>query len=72
MAGPDQAAKQSSEVLQQRGKLPRCPIRMAVGGAAIAAVIGYTVLFTKKKPEATALDVAKVATGGTPPTASRN
>ncbi|CAI0427558.1 unnamed protein product [Linum tenue] len=71
MAGPDQAARQSSEVLQQRSGLPKCPVKMAVVGAVIAAGLGYTVLFAKKKPEATALDVAKVASGGNPPSATK-
>ncbi|GFP94116.1 hypothetical protein PHJA_001556000 [Phtheirospermum japonicum] len=57
------ATQHSSEVLHQRSKMPLCPARMAVGGIAVAAVLGYLTLYTKKKPEATALDVARVATG---------
>ncbi|CAA2968127.1 transmembrane [Olea europaea subsp. europaea] len=52
-----------SEVLHQRSKLPFPPIRMAIGGFAVALTLGYFTLYSKKKPEATALDVAKVATG---------
>ncbi|KAJ8766819.1 hypothetical protein K2173_008373 [Erythroxylum novogranatense] len=63
MAGSDQAAKHSSEVLHQRRNVGRCPVRMAMGGVAIAAALGYLVLYSKKKPEATALDVAKATTG---------
>lgn len=61
------AAAQKSEVLNQTRKLSVCPAKMAVGGLAIAVTIGYITLYSKKKPEATALDVAKTATGtGTP------
>lgn len=51
------------EVLHQTSKLPFGPMRMAVIGFAVAATIGYFTLYTKKKPEATAVDVAKVASG---------
>ncbi|GKU87214.1 hypothetical protein SLE2022_186560 [Rubroshorea leprosula] len=71
MAGPDQAAQHSSEVLQQRKKLTQCPMKMAVGGFAIVATIGYMVLYSKKKPEASALDVAKVASGTARPENTR-
>ncbi|KAM0000487.1 hypothetical protein Hdeb2414_s0426g00891201 [Helianthus debilis subsp. tardiflorus] len=50
-------------VLHQRRSLPFSTTTMAVVGFLMAAGIGYAVLYTKKKPEATALDVAKVATG---------
>ncbi|KAA0035091.1 putative transmembrane protein [Cucumis melo var. makuwa] len=62
MKGPS-PAQHTTEVLHQRKKLPVCPMRMAIGGFAIAATLGYFVLYTKKKPEASALDVAKVTTG---------
>ncbi|EOY29530.1 Uncharacterized protein TCM_037040 [Theobroma cacao] len=62
MAGPHQAAQHSTEVLHQTRKGP-CPVKMAVGGFVMAATIGYFVLWSKKKPEASALDVAKVTTG---------
>lgn len=63
MAGPNQAAQQSTEVLHQRSKLPYSPMRMAIGGVAVVVTIGYFVLYSKKKAEASALDVAKVTTG---------
>lgn len=63
MAGADQAAQQSTEVLHQRGKMRVCPVRAVMGGLAVAATIGYFVLYSKKKPEASALDVAKVTAG---------
>jgi len=68
MAGPAQAAKQSSEVLRQRKSLGICPLRAAAVGAVIIGGIGYVVLYSKKKPEASAGDVAKVMSGvgGTP------
>lgn len=50
-------------VLHQRGKLPICPAKLALGGVAIVMTIGYFTLYSHKKPEATALDVAKVSTG---------
>ncbi|KAL3744167.1 hypothetical protein ACJRO7_013429 [Eucalyptus globulus] len=63
MAIPNQAASAAQEVLHQRKKLPVNPMKLAVGGVAVTVVLGYMVLCTKKKPEASALDVAKVATG---------
>ncbi|CAN6808816.1 unnamed protein product [Brassica oleracea] len=68
MAGPDQAAKQSSEVLCQRRSLGICPVRAAAVGFVIIGGLGYMVLYSKKKPEASAGDVAKVISGvaGTP------
>lgn len=77
MAGPEQSkaggsseamkgaaqGMHTTEVLQQRSKAPFCPMRMAVGGFAIVVTLGYLTLYSKKKPEASALDMAKVATG---------
>ncbi|OMO61730.1 hypothetical protein CCACVL1_23296 [Corchorus capsularis] len=71
MAGPDQAARHSSEVLHQTRKGGPCPMKMAVGGIAIAATLGYFVLYSKKKPEASALDVAKVVSGVAKPENTR-
>ncbi|KAF4370438.1 hypothetical protein F8388_016175 [Cannabis sativa] len=65
------AGQNSTEALHQRSKLPYCPMRMALGGFAIAMTLGYFTLYSKKKPEATALDVAKVATGTSSPENTR-
>ncbi|KAH7546170.1 hypothetical protein FEM48_Zijuj01G0172100 [Ziziphus jujuba var. spinosa] len=66
MKGPS-PAEQPREVLHQRRKLPYCPIKMATAGFAIVLTLGYFTLYSKKKPEASALDVAKVATGTSSP-----
>ncbi|KAF5946923.1 hypothetical protein HYC85_017151 [Camellia sinensis] len=58
-----QPGPHSKEVLHQQKKLPICPAKLAIGGLAFVITIGYFTLYSKKKPEATALDVAKVATG---------
>ncbi|XP_076884512.1 uncharacterized protein LOC143533708 [Bidens hawaiensis] len=50
-------------VLHQRRSLPFNATTMTVVGFLMAAVIGYSVLYVKKKPEASALDVAKVTAG---------
>ncbi|EEF32983.1 conserved hypothetical protein [Ricinus communis] len=71
MAGPDQAAQHTTEVLHQRKNLSKCPAKMAVGGVICVATIGYFVLYSNKKPEASALDVAKVATGVSRPENTR-
>lgn len=66
------AAKQlAPDVLHQRKKLPFCPAKAAVGGFAFVAAIAYLTLYSKKKPEATALDVAKVASGTASPQNTR-
>ncbi|CAH9086568.1 unnamed protein product [Cuscuta epithymum] len=59
--------QQHTGVLNQTRRLSVCPAKMAVGGLAVAVTIGYFTLYSNKKPEATAIDVARVATGtGTP------
>ncbi|KAF4390313.1 hypothetical protein CsatB_008539 [Cannabis sativa] len=50
-------------VLHQRRKLPYSPAIMAIGGLLIIGTIGYFTLYTTKKPDATAKDIAKVAAG---------
>ncbi|KAI3727169.1 hypothetical protein L1987_66980 [Smallanthus sonchifolius] len=50
-------------VLHQRRSLPFSTTTMTVVGFLMAVGIGYSVLYARKKPEATALDVAKVTTG---------
>lgn len=64
---PASATQHSTEVLHQRKKMPLCPARAAVGGFAFVAAIAYLTLYSKKKPEATALDVAKVGSGNATP-----
>ncbi|CAL2233518.1 unnamed protein product [Prunus armeniaca] len=49
-------------VLHQRRKLPFSPTAMAITGFFITGVIGYFTLYHLKKPEASAGDVARVAT----------
>lgn len=73
----DQGVKQpspgqhSTKILHQRSKVPFRPMSMAIGGIAIAAALGFSVLYSMKKPEASALDVAKVATGISHPEITR-
>ena len=55
------------EVLHQRRKLPYSPSTMAVAGFLITAAVGYFTLYSLKKPQASAKDVAKVAAGTAEP-----
>ncbi|KAE9608326.1 hypothetical protein Lal_00026424 [Lupinus albus] len=64
-------AQHSTEVLHQRKKMPMNPMTMAIAGFAATFVMGYCVLYTKKKPEASAMDVAKVASGTSNPENTR-
>ncbi|KAF5789432.1 hypothetical protein HanRHA438_Chr09g0382751 [Helianthus annuus] len=64
MAQVDKAeAMSKDQVLQQTAKPPKSPISKMLGGLVIIGGLAYFVLYAHKKPEATALDVAKVATG---------
>ncbi|VFR01833.1 unnamed protein product [Cuscuta campestris] len=51
-------------VLHQRRQLPFSLPTVALAGIAISGVLWYFTLYVKKKPEANAVDVAKVASGG--------
>ncbi|KAL3535120.1 hypothetical protein ACH5RR_003581 [Cinchona calisaya] len=61
------SAHHSSEVLHQTRKLPCSPAKLAIGGCAFVATLAYFTLFSHKKAEATALDVARVTTGTSNP-----
>ncbi|CAL1353090.1 unnamed protein product [Linum trigynum] len=54
-------------VLHQRRKMPFSTPTMAAAGFLVVAGIGYMVLYAKKKPEADARDVARVATNTADP-----
>nr|GLL16651.1 uncharacterized protein LOC109163613 [Ipomoea trifida]GMC56530.1 Transmembrane protein [Ipomoea batatas] len=51
-------------VLHQRRQLPFSLTTIAIAGVAISGAVWYFTLYAKKKPEASAADVAKVAAGG--------
>ncbi|KAL2317975.1 hypothetical protein Fmac_031851 [Flemingia macrophylla] len=53
----------ATEVLHQRKSLPFNFTTVTIAGLLITAAVGYSVLYAKKKPEATASDVAKVSVG---------
>ncbi|GAA0183381.1 hypothetical protein Leryth_015411 [Lithospermum erythrorhizon] len=58
------SATQNTEVLHQtKNKLPYSPVRMGIVGFGAAFGIFYFALYTYKKQEVTAIDVARVATG---------
>ena len=59
------------EVLHQRRKLPVATTPMIIGGILITAAVGYSVLYTRKKREASAVDVAKITTGVADPSDTR-
>ncbi|KAL3500304.1 hypothetical protein ACH5RR_039397 [Cinchona calisaya] len=58
-------------ILHQRRKLPYNPATMALIGFAIAGSIFYFTLYTKRKTEASARDVARVSTGAADPQDTR-
>ncbi|KAG9455875.1 hypothetical protein H6P81_000383 [Aristolochia fimbriata] len=59
------------EVLHQRRSLPYSLKTMTAAGFVITGVIGYLTLYSKKKPEASAADVAKAAVGVADPEQNR-
>ncbi|MCD7465607.1 hypothetical protein HAX54_001622 [Datura stramonium] len=50
-------------ILHQRGRLPYSITTMTIAGLAISGAVWYATMYAVKKPEASAADVAKVATG---------
>ncbi|KAH6819228.1 hypothetical protein C2S51_002831 [Perilla frutescens var. frutescens] len=66
-----EATRHTTDVLHQRKKMGFCPAKAAIGGFAFLAAIGYLTLYSKKKPEASALDVAKVGSGTATPQNAR-
>nr|XP_027101610.1 uncharacterized protein LOC113722521 [Coffea arabica] len=54
-------------VLHQRRNLPYSPTTMALIGFTIAGSIFYFTLYARKKPEASARDVARVSTNTADP-----
>ncbi|XP_057540624.1 uncharacterized protein LOC130818469 [Amaranthus tricolor] len=60
------------EVLHQRRRLPFSYTSMTIAGFAISAIIGYTVLYSKKKAEVDAADVARVAINTAQPQNTEN
>ncbi|KAH0649686.1 hypothetical protein KY289_029800 [Solanum tuberosum] len=64
-------ANMNTEVLNQTRKMPFCPAKAVVGGLAIVMSIAYLTLYSKKKPEASAMDVARVVTGTSNPEHTR-
>ncbi|KAL8145309.1 hypothetical protein AgCh_003486 [Apium graveolens] len=58
-----QNLKHSHQALPPSTKGTSNPKMVLFGGVAVLAGIAYTILYSHKKPEATASDVAKVASG---------
>nr|GMD31547.1 Transmembrane protein [Ipomoea batatas] len=67
-AGVEESKRQPGHnpgtVLHQRRRLPFSLTTIAITGVAISGAVWYFTLYAKKKPEASAADVAKVAAGG--------
>ncbi|PIN12446.1 hypothetical protein CDL12_14943 [Handroanthus impetiginosus] len=51
------------EILHQRRSLPFSPLTVILVGSALVGTMWYFTLYAKKKPEASAVDVARVSTG---------
>lgn len=58
-----QNLKHSHQTLPASSKGTSSPKMAVFGGFAVLAAVGYTILYSHKKPEASAADVAKVASG---------
>lgn len=61
----------NTEVLNQTRRMPFAPAKAVGGGLAIVMSIVYFTLYVKKKPEASAMDVARVVTGTSNPEHTR-
>ncbi|KAM3269991.1 hypothetical protein CQW23_16390 [Capsicum baccatum] len=61
----------NTEVLNQTRRVPISPAKAAVGGFAVVMSIAYFTLYSKKKPEASAMDVARVVSGTSHPEHTR-
>ncbi|KAK4338558.1 hypothetical protein RND71_043045 [Anisodus tanguticus] len=61
----------NTEVLHQTRRMSFYPAKAAIGGFAVAMTLAYFTLYSKKKPEASAMDVARVATGTSNPEHTR-
>ncbi|WOH02778.1 hypothetical protein DCAR_0522167 [Daucus carota subsp. sativus] len=55
--------KHANQTLPASNRGTSSPKMAVFGGFAVLAAIGYTILYSHKKPEASAADVAKVASG---------
>lgn len=69
---PPGHGRRPGEVLHQRRRLPFSYTAMTIAGVAISAVIGYGVLYSRKKAEVDAVDVARVATNTARPENTEN
>lgn len=63
--------QKSTEVLHQTRNIPHNPAKMAIGGFVVVLSIAYFTLYSKKKDEASAADVARVTTGTATPENTR-
>lgn len=70
-AGVEGSKRPPGGVLHQRRNFPFSPVTMALAGLLIVGTTAYIALYAKKKPEATAVDVAKVTTGTARPEDTR-